>query len=140
MSINLEQAKSGQQPLPGQTAKTPAPANRLMSTRTGSKLVRDYWDNLFTARERGATVVWYNGAAINPILQAAGVEYCHGEAFGARLAAMHLEGPAQQAGESYGYINELCSYARTTIGRPYLVSPIWKKGVSGDASMKFPSG
>ncbi|MCC0056794.1 MAG: 2-hydroxyacyl-CoA dehydratase [Rhodobiaceae bacterium] len=131
MSINLEQAKSGQQPLPGQTAKTPAPANRLMSTRTGSKLVRDYWDNLFTARERGATVVWYNGAAINPILQAAGVEYCHGEAFGARLAAMHLEGPAQQAGESYGYINELCSYARTTIGCALLT----QKGAADNVEM-----
>lgn len=91
-------------------------ANRLVSTRAGGKMVADYWENLFTARERGAKVVWYNGAAINPILQAAGVEWCHGEAFGARLAAMHLEGPAQQASESYGYINELCSYARTTLG------------------------
>lgn len=91
-------------------------ANRLVSTRAGGELIRSYWDNLFTARERGAKVVWYNGAAINPILQAAGVEWCHGEAFGARLAAMHLERPAQQEGEAYGYINELCSYARTTLG------------------------
>lgn len=97
-------------------ARTAPKANRLTSTRNGGKMVKDYWDNLFTARERGATVVWYNGAAINPILQSAGVEWCHGEAFGARLAAMHMEGPAQQAGEAYGYINELCSYARTTLG------------------------
>lgn len=110
MSVTTESANHG----PG--ASRPAPrANRLVSTRAG-EMVRNYWDNLFTARERGATVVWYNGAAINPILQAAGVEWCHGEAFGARLAAMHLEEPAQQEGEAYGYINELCSYARTTLG------------------------
>lgn len=111
MSVTTESAN------PGPGAPRPAPrANRLVSTRAGGEMVRNYWDNLFTARERGATVVWYNGAAINPILQAAGVEWCHGEAFGARLAAMHLEEPAQQEGEAYGYINELCSYARTTLG------------------------
>src|SRR3546814_752345 len=93
-----------------------APANRLVSTRSGGKMVKDYWDRLFSARERGATVVWYNGAALNPIFQAAGIEWCHGEAFGARLAAMHLEGPAQRMGEEYGYNQELCSYARTTLG------------------------
>ena len=96
-------------------AKAPL-ANRLISTGSGGKMVKAYWDNLFSARERGATVVWYNGAALNPIFQAMGIEWCHGEAFGARLAAMHLEGPAQQMGEEYGYINELCSYARTTLG------------------------
>src|SRR3546814_13324762 len=51
-----------------------APANRLVSTRSGGKMVKDYWDRLFSARERGATVVWYNGAALNPIFQAAGID------------------------------------------------------------------
>jgi benzoyl-CoA reductase subunit B len=97
-------------------ARPPATPNRLSSTKNGGQMVKDYWDRLFTARERGAQVVWYNGAALNPIFQAAGVEWCHGEAFGARLAAMHHEEPAQLAGEEYGYINELCSYARTTLG------------------------
>lgn len=95
---------------------SPASVRRLASTGLGGALVKDYWDKLFSARERGATVVWYNGAAVNPIFQAAGIEWCHGEAFGARLAAMHHEGPAQAMGEAYGYINELCSYARTTLG------------------------
>ena len=79
-------------------------------------MTKEYWDRLFSARERGAHVVWYNGAALNPIFQAAGLEWCHGEAFSARLAAMHLEGPAQLAGEEYGYISELCSYSRTHLG------------------------
>ena len=91
-------------------------ANRLTSTKLAGGMVKEYWDRLFTARERGAQVVWYNGAALNPFFQAAGIEWCHGEAFGARLAAMHLEGPAQLAGEEYGYVGELCSYARTHLG------------------------
>src|SRR4030095_16513566 len=99
------------------TIGAPAQAsNRLASTRKGGQMIKDYWDNIFTARERGAHVVWYNGAALNPIFQAAGIEWCHGEAFGARLAAMHLEAPAQLAGEEYGYVSELCSYARTHLG------------------------
>lgn len=36
--------------------------------------------------------------------------------FAARLAAQHLEEPAQAAGAEYGYIGELCSYARTHLG------------------------
>jgi benzoyl-CoA reductase/2-hydroxyglutaryl-CoA dehydratase subunit BcrC/BadD/HgdB len=106
MSLSMEPAKPSPEPA----------SNRLSSTRHGGKLIKDYWDRLFSARERGSTVVWYNGAALNPIFQASGIEWCHGEAFGARLAAMHVEGPAQRMGEEYGYINELCSYARTTLG------------------------
>jgi benzoyl-CoA reductase/2-hydroxyglutaryl-CoA dehydratase subunit BcrC/BadD/HgdB len=103
-------------PGPAPVAPTIPLSNRLTSTRLAGQMVKDYWDRVFTARERGAHVVWYNGAALNPIFQAAGLEWCHGEAFSARLAAMHLEGPAQLAGEEYGYINELCSYARTHLG------------------------
>lgn len=90
--------------------------NRLSSTRVGGKMTADYWENIFTAKERGKHVVWYNGAALNPLFQAAGLEWCHGEAFAARLAAQHLEEPAQAAGAEYGYIGELCSYARTHLG------------------------
>lgn len=113
---------------------TPPQVNRLASTRLGGKLVKDYWDRLFTAKERGAQVVWYNGAAVNPLFQAAGIEWCHGEAFGARLAAMHLEGPAQRTGEDYGYINELCSYARTTLGCAVLT----KRATVDDTGISLP--
>lgn len=102
----------------------PAPAqapaadrsNRLVTTRSGGQMVADYWEDLFTARERGKKIVWYNGGALNPIFQAAGLAWCHGEAFAARLAAQRLEAPAQLAGAEYGYINELCSYSRTHLG------------------------
>src|SRR5689334_22721388 len=98
------------------STSTGSTVTRMEANRSGGKMITDYWDNIFTAPERGKKVVWYNGAALNPIFQAAGIEWCHGEAFGARLAAMHLEAPAQLAGEEYGYVSELCSYARTHLG------------------------
>jgi benzoyl-CoA reductase subunit B len=91
-------------------------SNRLSITRAGGQLITDYWDDLFTARETGKQIVWYNGGALNPMFQAAGLAWCHGEAFAARLAAQRLEGPAQLAGAEYGYNAELCSYSRTHLG------------------------
>ena len=98
------------------TAAATDKLNRLAINKAGGKMVSDYWEDVFLARERGQKVVWYNGSALNPIFQAAGMAWCHGEAFSARLAAQHLEGPAQLAGAEYGYVGELCSYARTHLG------------------------
>lgn len=98
------------------TAAASDKLNRLAINKAGGKMVSDYWEDVFLARDRGQKVVWYNGSALNPIFQAAGMAWCHGEAFSARLAAQHLEGPAQLAGAEYGYVGELCSYARTHLG------------------------
>src|SRR6202451_4613585 len=72
-------------------------SNRLSVTRAGGQLITDYWDDLFQAREQGKQIVWYNGGALNPIFQAAGLAWCHGEAFAAPLAAQSLYGPAPLA-------------------------------------------
>jgi benzoyl-CoA reductase/2-hydroxyglutaryl-CoA dehydratase subunit BcrC/BadD/HgdB len=118
------------------TVVDPKPlSNRLQSVRLGGQMTKDYWDRLFSARERGAHVVWYNGAALNPIFQAAGLEWCHGEAFSARLAAMHLEGPAQLAGEEYGYVSELCSYSRTHLGCAVLTNQSQAQSETGVVGM-----
>ena len=74
------------------TAPMTDKSSRLAINKAGGKMVADYWERIFTARERGEKVVWYNGSAVNPIFQAAGMAWCHGEAFSARLAAQHLEG------------------------------------------------
>ena len=95
-------------------------ANRLLATKLGGKLVNDYWENLFKAKEEGRKVVWYNGTYIPPFFQAHDVAWVHGEAWSAYLAAKHVELPAQQAGEDRGYVRELCSYARTHIGQALL--------------------
>ena len=91
-------------------------ANRLQTTKLNNKMVTAYWENLFTAKEQGKLVCWYEGVAINPLMQAAGIAWCHGEAAAALMAARNEEGPAQAAAEAAGYDRELCSYARTHIG------------------------
>jgi Benzoyl-CoA reductase/2-hydroxyglutaryl-CoA dehydratase subunit, BcrC/BadD/HgdB len=91
-------------------------ANRLRSTATSGRMVTEYWNNLFTARERGQQVLWYNGQKVNVFAQAAGLAWCHGEAYSAMLAARHQEEPAQRAADARGFMGELCSYARTHIG------------------------
>ncbi len=91
-------------------------ANKLLSTRRGGQMVNEYWSDLFTAKEQGKQVVWYEGSALNPIFQAAGLGWAHGEAYSALLAARGGELPAQKAAEERGYMRELCSYARTHLG------------------------
>ncbi|MDO9439082.1 2-hydroxyacyl-CoA dehydratase subunit D [Hydrogenophaga sp.] len=91
-------------------------ANKLTSTKRAGQLVNEYWEMVFRAKQEGKLVCWYEGSAINPFLQAADICWVHGEAFSAMLAARHMEEPVQKAAEDYGYMRELCSYARTHLG------------------------
>src|SRR6516165_12339129 len=87
-------------------------ANKLQSTRIAGKLVNDYWEMVWRAKDEGKLVCWYEGSAINPFLEAADICWVHGEAYSAMLAARHQEGTAQRVAEERGYMRELCSYAR----------------------------
>lgn len=91
-------------------------ANRLQSSSLNNRMVNDYWTEVFNAKAEGKLVCWYEGVAINPLMQAADIRWVHGEAWSALLAARNNEGPAQEAAEGRGYMKELCSYARTHIG------------------------
>jgi len=91
-------------------------ANKLKSTRIAGKMVNEYWEMVWRAKEEGKLICWYEGSAINPFLEAADICWVHGEAYSAMLAARHQEGPAQAAAEARGYMKELCSYARTHLG------------------------
>ncbi|WP_428311883.1 2-hydroxyacyl-CoA dehydratase subunit D [Hydrocarboniphaga sp.] len=91
-------------------------ANRLKTSSMNNKMVNDYWTDVFNAKAEGKLVCWYEGVAINPLMQAADIRWVHGEAWSALLAARNNEEPAQTAAEHRGYMKELCSYARTHIG------------------------
>lgn len=112
-------------------------ANKLNSTRFGSKLVNEYWGGVFAARENGKKVVWYNGTYIPPFFHAHDLVWVHGEAWSAMLAARHREGIAQARGEQKGYDRELCSYARTHIGQILIEIDKIKAGTSS-LSMEDP--
>jgi benzoyl-CoA reductase subunit B len=98
------------------TVTAPAKANRLGTAALNNKLVNDYWTDAFNAKSQGRLVCWYEGVAINPLMQAADIAWVHGEAWAALLAARKNEVKAQSAAEERGYLKELCSYARTHIG------------------------
>ena len=36
-------------------------ANRLQATKLNNKMVTEYWEDLFTAKEQGKMVCWYEG-------------------------------------------------------------------------------
>lgn len=95
---------------------TPVKANRLKTSSMNNKMVNEYWTEVFEAKQQGKLVCWYEGVAINPLMQAADVAWVHGEAWSALLAARNGEESAQNAAEQRGYLKELCSYARTHIG------------------------
>lgn len=91
-------------------------ANRLQATKLNNKMVNEYWDDLFHAKEQGKLVCWTEGVQLNPILQAADIAWCHGEAAAALLAARKESAEPQAVMEGLGYDRELCSYARTHMG------------------------
>lgn len=91
-------------------------ANRMQITKVNNKMVNEYWEDLFRAKENGKLVCWTEGIQINPILQAADIAWCHGEAAAALLAARKEAAEPQAYMENLGYDRELCSYARTHMG------------------------
>lgn len=115
-------------------------ANRLQATKMNNKLVSEYWEELFRAPEEGKLVCWYEGIQLNPILQAADVAWCHGEAMSALLAARNEELPSQQMAEELGYDRELCSYARTHVGCAAMTQRSTPEGITalpeGSAELK----
>ncbi len=90
-------------------------SNRMNSTRLAGKMVNDHWNRVFDAGNN-RPLVWYEGSVVTAFYQAMGMEWAHGEAFSALLAARHMELPPQKEAERRGYNRELCSYARTHMG------------------------
>ncbi|MBU3914367.1 2-hydroxyacyl-CoA dehydratase family protein [bacterium] len=91
-------------------------ANRLKSTKMVSKLVNEYWKDIYQIKETDKLLGYTTGMPINPFLAAQDMAWIHGEGYGASVAARHEEKEPQLMSERRGYNRELCSYARTQIG------------------------
>ncbi|WP_417722514.1 2-hydroxyacyl-CoA dehydratase subunit D [Salipiger sp.] len=105
-------------------------ANKLKATKFGGRLVSEYWEHVFRAKEEGKKVVWYNGTYIPPFFHSHDLVWVHGEAWAAMLAARHKEIGAQARGDERGYDRELCSYARTHIGQMLIEKDKLENGTS----------
>lgn len=98
------------------TEQTIKKANRLESLKINSKMIGEYWQWVFEAKQRGQLVCWTEGVQLNPILQAADICWVHGEAAAALMAARKQSAIPQKVMEDLGMDRELCSYARTHLG------------------------
>ena len=115
MSV-IEKHRLSLSPARRRVADTIKVANRLTSTKSPAGWSRSTGTSCSPPASAARRSSGTTARALNPFFQAAGLEWCHGEAFERGWRRMHLEGPAQLAGEEYGYVGELCSYARTTLG------------------------
>ena len=85
---------------PGQPQ--PRTANKLKSTRIAGKLVNDYWEMVWRAKEQGKNVCWYKGIGHQSVPPGGRHRWVHGEAYSAMLAARHQEGPGPAGGRGAG--------------------------------------
>jgi len=98
----------------------PMKVRRLKSVERIGRVADDYYENLRRAPEEGRKVVWAGGFPTSfPFFRAMDIAYLFEDVYAATAAARHKEGKLQQITANKGYLPEMCSYARTTLGLAY---------------------
>jgi len=93
---------------------------RLASISQIGKVTDAFYDELRHAPENGKKVAWCGGYPTTfPILRAMDIAYLFEDVYAATAAARHKESKLQQVSADAGYLPEICSYARTTLGAAY---------------------
>jgi benzoyl-CoA reductase subunit B len=91
--------------------------NRLKSLNLVGQAVNNFYEELRQAPSKGRMVAWCDGFPLPfPILRAMDIDYLFGDAYAATTAARHLEKELQEVAEDHGYLREICSYTRNTMG------------------------
>jgi len=83
------------------------------------RLMTQYFEQGYAAREKGIPVAWVTAAFPVEIIYAAGLFPYYPENFGARVATKKAVARLSAAAEARGYFSGLCSYARCAIGDVY---------------------
>jgi benzoyl-CoA reductase subunit B len=90
---------------------------RLASISRIGKVTDDFYEDLRNAPQSGRKVAWCGGYPTTfPLLRAMDVAYLFEDVYAATAAARHKESKLQQVSADVGYLPEVCSYARTTLG------------------------
>ncbi|MFQ5875781.1 MAG: 2-hydroxyacyl-CoA dehydratase, partial [Dehalococcoidia bacterium] len=93
---------------------------RLDSIATVGKIADAFYEDLRQAPQQGRPVAWCGGFPTTfPILRAMDIAYLFEDVYAATAAARHKETRLQQISADEGYLPEVCSYARTTLGVAY---------------------
>ena len=91
------------------------------SVKLVGALANEFYDDLREAPVKGRKVAWAGGyPSTFPLLRAMDVAYLFEDVYAATAAARHVEGELQTASANLGYLPEMCSYSRTTIGMAHM--------------------
>ena len=92
-------------------------ANRLRSVTHLGQYIDQFYEDLRNAPQNGKAVAWCDGFPLPfPILRAMDISYLYGDAYAASTSARHQEKRLQQIADDAGYLIDVCSYTRTTMG------------------------
>jgi benzoyl-CoA reductase subunit B len=98
--------------------------NVPQSVKQVGALANAFYDDLRLAPSQGRKVAWAGGyPSTFPLLRAMDVAYLFEDVYAATAAARHVENPLQLASANLGYLPEMCSYSRTTIGMAHMPVP-----------------
>lgn len=89
---------------------------KLTSLDLQRKMTAEYYERLSKAKENGQKVAWVNGIFPSEFLVAANVAVAYPENHAATMGAKKGAQPYIDKCESMGYCNDLCSYARISLG------------------------
>lgn len=93
---------------------------RLNSIARVGKIVDDFYEDLRHAPEEGRYVTWAGGFPTTfPIFRAMNIAYLFEDVYAATAAARHKEAKLQRISADKGFLPEMCSYARTTLGTAF---------------------
>ena len=94
----------------------PNSANKLKSPSLAGKLVNDYWDMVFRAKQEGKLICWYEGSRSIPSCRPPTSAGCTARRIRRCWPPATRKVRPAGAPRTRGYLKELCSYARTHLG------------------------
>lgn len=93
---------------------------RLQSIARVGQVTDAFYEDLRQAGKQGKKICWVGGyPTIFPILRAMDIPYLFEDVYAATAAARHKEKKLQEVSANVGYLQDICSYARTTLGMAY---------------------
>lgn len=93
---------------------------RLDSIARVGKAADAFYEDLHQAPQEGKKVCWSGGyPTVFPLYRAMDIAYLFEDVYAATAAARHKERKLQEVSADVGYLPEICSYARTTLGMAY---------------------
>lgn len=89
---------------------------RLESSKNLRKLIDGFYNDVFTAEERGVPVAWLTVCVPLEVIRGMGILPFYPESYAAYCSARRITEDLIAIAEAKGYATDLCAYAKTTFG------------------------